>query len=408
MNLGTLDSTLMSVSKFNQVYTLISQGKTLSVTWSSTLTDATCVTNASVSSGTTFAKAISFPSATMPYCAFGLVNSSDTTVSMGSYMTSGTLFINETGTSQEVLDVIRGTVDISKATSIASTIELTKHAYVSSRLRDNVYLEFTDNEGKIRSHYMPGYYPSRSYTSGLQISTGTISSCQLYVPVMTASQLGVAKPYAVRSSAITATTGGTTSGRYYGVERDSNNQLFVNVPWESGGSSGDHYPTTFTWTNGTSAGPTGSLTGNTGFTAVSFPAIPAASYTQSGIITTGNQSLKGMKTFYSGGVEFTNANYTIPPISLQTTESNVLKMSFASSTNANLKMFAIGADSDGSYFSLINDMYTKKIELRGYISGQSTPTPWTSYLQLPQSKGTSANYDTLATTSDLTQVIDLR
>ena len=47
---------------------------------------------------------------------------------------------------------------------------------------------------------------------------------------MTASQYGVAKVYAVRSSAITATTGGTTSSRYYGVEKDSNGKLFTNVP----------------------------------------------------------------------------------------------------------------------------------------------------------------------------------
>lgn len=76
------------------------------------------------------------------------------------------------------------------------------------------------------------YYPIRSYTSGLQISSYSGSTnCQLYVPYGTASQYGVSKPAAVRSSAITSTTGGTTSGRYYGVEMDSNGKLFVNVPW---------------------------------------------------------------------------------------------------------------------------------------------------------------------------------
>lgn len=80
------------------------------------------------------------------------------------------------------------------------------------------------------------YYPVRSYTSGLQISSYSGSSnCQLYVPYATDSQYGVAKVAAVRSSAITTTTGGTTSDRYYGVEKDSNGKLFVNVPWEAGG-----------------------------------------------------------------------------------------------------------------------------------------------------------------------------
>lgn len=81
---------------------------------------------------------------------------------------------------------------------------------------------------------------TRSYTSGIIVfslknggtpTTGS-STGNYYVPVMTASQLGVAKTKADRTSSITATVGGTTSGRYYGVEKDSNNQLFVNVPWK--------------------------------------------------------------------------------------------------------------------------------------------------------------------------------
>ena len=93
-------------------------------------------------------------------------------------------------------------------------------------------------EGKGYKTTDNNYYPSRSYTSGLQISTSNGSTVTaLYVPYMTASQYGVAKVYAVRSSAITATTGGTTSDRYYGVEKDSNGKLFVNVPWSGGGSS---------------------------------------------------------------------------------------------------------------------------------------------------------------------------
>ena len=61
----------------------------------------------------------------------------------------------------------------------------------------------------------------------------------------------------------------------------------------------NYYPTTFTWTNGTIAGPTGSLTG-AGMSAVSFNAIPVASATQSGVVTTGDQSFAGEKTFMGG------------------------------------------------------------------------------------------------------------
>lgn len=84
----------------------------------------------------------------------------------------------------------------------------------------------------------------------------------------------------------------------------------TSVPWSGvtgkpstledyGVSATDSYlakPTTFNWTGGTTAGPTGKLTGTN--TDVSFPAIPAASQTASGIVTTGKQDFKGIKTFH--------------------------------------------------------------------------------------------------------------
>lgn len=69
----------------------------------------------------------------------------------------------------------------------------------------------------------------------------------------------------------------------------------------------NYYPTAFSWTGGTAAGPTGSLTG-VGMSSVSFGAIPAASSTASGIVTTGNQSFSGQKTFNT----FVLANYITP------------------------------------------------------------------------------------------------
>lgn len=65
------------------------------------------------------------------------------------------------------------------------------------------------------------------------------------------------------------------------------------------GGDGNYYPTAFTWSGGTTSGPTGSLTGS-GMSAVSFAAIPSASGTASGIVTTGTQTIAGSKRFTGG------------------------------------------------------------------------------------------------------------
>ena len=96
------------------------------------------------------------------------------------------------------------------------------------------------------------YYPIRSYTSGLQISSYSGSTnCQLYVPYATYGQYGVVKPAYSTSGTATLTTSSTsysdsptinerttTAGKYYAVEKDSAGRLYVNVPWE-GGSGGN-------------------------------------------------------------------------------------------------------------------------------------------------------------------------
>ena len=97
--------------------------------------------------------------------------------------------------------------------------------------------------------------------------------------------------------------GYTTSDKNYAVQL-SNGKAYVNVPWTD--TNTNYYPTTFTWTNGTTAGPTGSLTGS-GMSTVSFGAIPSASTTQSGVVTTGDQSFAGEKIF-RGGISAQDAN----------------------------------------------------------------------------------------------------
>lgn len=100
--------------------------------------------------------------------------------------------------------------------------------------------------------------------------------------------------------------GYTTSGKNYAVQL-SNGKAYVNVPWTD--TNTNYYPTTFTWANGTTAGPTGSLTGSE-MSAVSFGAIPSASATQSGVVTTGDQTFGGIKTIDT--INVTNINEATP------------------------------------------------------------------------------------------------
>lgn len=115
-----------------------------------------------------------------------------------------------------------------------------------------------------------------------------------YIPVATSSTYGGIQ------------IGYTTEDKNYAVQL-SHGKAYVNVPWTD--TNTNYYPTSFAWTNGTTAGPTGSLTGSE-MSAVSFGAIPSASATQSGVVTTGNQTFGGIKTIDT--INVTNINEATP------------------------------------------------------------------------------------------------
>ena len=101
-----------------------------------------------------------------------------------------------------------------------------------------------------------------SVTPGTGLRNGTAttaitSSGTLNLISATTGELGGIKAAAVRTATnLSLTTGGTTSGRYYGVELDGNNKAFVNVPWEAN----THNSHALTVTNGTASATTGEIT----------------------------------------------------------------------------------------------------------------------------------------------------
>ncbi len=92
---------------------------------------------------------------------------------------------------------------------------------------------------------------------------------------------------------VTTTAGALTTAT--GTSQSSSTYLRGDLTWVTPTDT-NWYPTAYAWTGGTTAGPTGSLTG-TGMSAVSFGAIPSASSTASGIVTTSAQTFAGSKTF---------------------------------------------------------------------------------------------------------------
>ena len=119
------------------------------------------------------------------------------------------------------------------------------------------------------------------------------------------------------------------------------------------------YPTAFAWTAGTTAGPTGSLTG-TGMSAVSYAAIPAAGASASGIVTTGTQTFAGTKTFSSTITADISGNAGTVSNGVYTNTNNVILgtltvVSPGSGSNGGLVIRASTGASPTNYLQFVNN-----------------------------------------------------
>ena len=129
----------------------------------------------------------------------------------------------------------------------------------------------------------------------------------------------------------------------------------------------DNTPTTFSWTGGTTAGPTGSLSGN-GMSAVAFPAVPSAGLSASGVVTTGNQTFAGVKTFYNtiNGSITGNAGTLSSSVGGSGTSRFII---FQASGNDSSKLTAC-YDADFKYNPVSNLMNVGSVQLNSKVTLQ--------------------------------------
>lgn len=156
---------------------------------------------------------------------------------------------------------------------------------------------FTDATGKVIGD--SGYTIAKSVPSNAvftDTNTKVTSADNHYTPTENTGA-------AISASGGSATNITGTSGKLNvvtGLKRDAKGHIVgvtsANIYSTDNNTDTNYYPTAFTWTSGAAAGPTGSLTG-TGMSAVSFGAIPSASASTSGVVTTGAQTFAGSKTF---------------------------------------------------------------------------------------------------------------
>lgn len=148
----------------------------------------------------------------------------------------------------------------------------------------------------------------------------------------------------------------------------------------------NYYPTSWSWTNGTTSGPTATLSG-TGMSAVSVGAVPAASGSQSGVVTTGSQTFAGAKTFSSAAVLASGSTLSASPstsddsLKIATTawvrDTTPYVASYASGTYYVLASYGSATPSWKTAYSILQVGYS-------YLS-----TSWTSVY--PESSRTSRN-----------------
>ena len=142
-------------------------------------------------------------------------------------------------------------------------------------------------------------------------------------------------------------TDGTASGGG-GLDYNSATGVFTYTPPDlSSYITTDRFASAFSYTGGTTSGPTGTLT-ITGGNNVSFGAIPSASVSTSGVVTTGAQTFAGNKTFnnnviVTGDLTVSGATTTVDTTNLLVSDT-FIALNSGGVTNVDAGIVFEGAD----------------------------------------------------------------
>ncbi len=115
----------------------------------------------------------------------------------------------------------------------------------------------------------------------------------------TSTALGGIELFSDTQQSVAANAVSSTASRTYGLQVNASGQGVINVPWTD--TDTNYYPTAVTMTAGTTAGPTVDLT-MSGTSNITGSAIPSASATASGVVTTAAQEFAGVKTLTSPSI----------------------------------------------------------------------------------------------------------
>lgn len=145
-------------------------------------------------------------------------------------------------------------------------------------------LRFFEQGGSARGFYID------LTTGGNSVGSNLVSGGAYTLPTATSTALGGIELFSDTSQSVAANAVSTTASRTYGLQLNASSQGVVNVPWT------DAYPTAVTMGAGTTSGPTVNLT-MSGASNITGAAIPSASGSASGVVTTTAQTFGGAKTF---------------------------------------------------------------------------------------------------------------